>query len=201
MLCTFLHAGHKPFSLVLMRCQQNLHICIQHKIKIMFTCNEWCVPRADKFKELITIFFKLKPLKILMRLPSWPPKLKATRCTEQHVIRHIDRSTHFCTVHSFTQLPKSYALQCFSIGQTCQKCPFQCSHLYPNVIHVPWTHLTQHSKLQLDRFTSFSRLMCDFKQLIAAVNAIEKLFVLQHLQPHHWLFNSNINTIYTTQEH
>jgi len=27
-----------------------------------------------------------------------------------------------------------------------QKCPFPWLHLHFHVIHVPWTHLTQHSK-------------------------------------------------------
>jgi len=52
-------------------------------------------------------------------------------------------------------------------------------HLHPHVIHVLWTHLTQHSKLHLDWFSRFRtahgrkslyfnmcikmQLKCDFK--------------------------------------
>ena len=60
----------------------------------------------------------------------------------------------FFTAHSFTQPPKSYALQCFSIGQTAKSAP-SCGALHPHVVHVPWTHSIQHSKLYLDRFNHF----------------------------------------------
>jgi len=30
----------------------------------------------------------------------------------------------------------------------------------PHAIHVPWTHATQHSKLHLDRFSSFWTTVC-----------------------------------------
>jgi len=76
----------------------------------------------------------------------------------KHTIQGIGRyywSTRFCTGHHFTQSPKSYALQCFSSGQTPQKCPFAWVHLYPPVIHLPWTHPTQHPKVHLDQFSRF----------------------------------------------
>jgi len=43
----------------------------------------------------------------------------------------------------------------FSIGQTSQKFPFLWRHLHHHVIHVFWTHLTQHPKLHLDWFSRF----------------------------------------------
>ena len=34
------------------------------------------------------------------------------------------------------------------IGRHTKKCSFLCEHLHPHVIHVPWTYMTHHSKLQ-----------------------------------------------------
>jgi len=47
----------------------------------------------------------------------------------------------FCTVHPFTQLPQSYALQCVSIGKTSPKAPCRVKGIF--------AHSTQHLKLHL----------------------------------------------------
>ena len=39
----------------------------------------------------------------------------------------------------------------------------QCVH--PHVIHVPWTHLTQHSKLQCNRFFIFTQLTAESRYI------------------------------------
>jgi len=35
------------------------------------------------------------------------------------------------------------------------KVPLPMRHLHSYVMHVPWTHLTHHSKLHLERFSRF----------------------------------------------
>jgi len=43
----------------------------------------------------------------------------------------------------------------FEYARHPQKCAFPCRHLHAHVIHVPWTHPTQPSKLHLDWFSHF----------------------------------------------
>jgi len=57
------------------------------------------------------------------------------------------------------------------------------ANLHPHVIHVPWTLLTQHPKLHLDRFSRFctahgresnvreNAINSRFKIIISAINA------------------------------
>jgi len=72
--------------------------------------------------------------------------------------RSLRSSVHLCISHSspFYPTPKSYALQCFSFGQTPQKCPsFGYIYCTLHVIHVTCTHMTQHSKVHFDWFSRF----------------------------------------------
>ena len=72
-----------------------------------------------------------------------PTSVNAHRFGETHVIRRIgryDRSIHLRTAHSFTQTQKYYALQCFTMGQTSQKCPFLRGHLHPHLTHGSLDH-------------------------------------------------------------
>ena len=94
-----------------------------------------------------------------MQLQSSQPQ-KATPCTKTHHTTYRSlRSVHpFFAKLILTQPPKSYALQCFSIGQTPQKCPLLKGRRHPHVMHVSWTHPTQHFKLHLDQFSCFAQL-------------------------------------------
>jgi len=64
-------------------------------------------------------------------------------------------STRFCTVHPFAQPPKSYVLQCFSIGQTPSKLPLTYGDLNPISYMLPCVHPSPHPKRHLDRFSCF----------------------------------------------
>jgi len=62
---------------------------------------------------------------------------------------------HMTPAHPFAQLPKSYALQCFSVSQIPPKVSLSMWTSTPHAVHVPWTHPTQHHKLHLDLFSHF----------------------------------------------
>jgi len=78
----------------------------------------------------------------------------------RHMTHRSLRSVHlyFCTAHPFTQPPKSYVLQCFSIGQTPQKVPLPFT---PQYITRSLDPPTQKTKLHLDWFSRFALLMAD----------------------------------------
>ena len=96
---------------------------------------------------------------------SWPWKTRP--CTETcHMTYRSLRSVHpfFLQSAPFYPTPKSYALQCFSLGKTPQKCPFplgefappcNTSSLYPpdsaSKLHLNWfSHLyTAHSSTSI----------------------------------------------------
>jgi len=69
---------------------------------------------------------------------------------QTHVIQHIDQFTRFLHNLRFYPTPKSYALQCLSIGQ---KFHFPWGHIYTpcNVFSGP----SRLSKLHLDWFSRF----------------------------------------------
>ena len=57
---------------------------------------------------------------------------KAPPCTETQSLISVYL---FCTTHHFTKPPKSYASQCFSMGQTPPKCPISLGHQHHHVMH------------------------------------------------------------------
>jgi len=75
--------------------------------------------------------------------------------------------TSLTSIHPlFAQLtilcnPKSYILQCISIGLAAQKWPFLASNQHSHVMHVSWTHPTQNSTLRLDWFSRSAQLTAD----------------------------------------
>jgi len=75
---------------------------------------------------------------------------------KRHMTYRSLRSIHlfFAQLTILPNPPKSYALQYFSVGLTLPKVPLPVRLSVPHVMHVPWTHLTQHPKLHVDWFTS-----------------------------------------------
>jgi len=86
---------------------------------------------------------------------------KGNSCAKtRHTTYRSLRSVHqfFCTARPFIHAPTrkiSYALQCISVDQTPLKVPLPVQASTSYVVHVPWTHPTQHFKLHLDRFSRF----------------------------------------------
>jgi len=77
---------------------------------------------------------------------------------QKHSARHMDcydRSTHFLHCSPFYQTPKILCFTMLYNQSDNPKVPFTVGSLLPDVIHVPWTYLTQHSKPHLDRFSHF----------------------------------------------
>ena len=96
-------------------------------------------------------------LKIVTQVQSLRPQ-KATSCIKpRHTTYRPLRLVQlfFCTAHPFTQPPNSYALQCFSIGQTPLKVSLPVGASTPHVLHAPQTHPTHHPTLHLDWFSRF----------------------------------------------
>jgi len=125
----------------------------------------FCFLHCTTFWSISVVFissvFKPSDFNSTVKLTS---AIVATPKTLLHVIRRTDRLTSFfCTAHPFTQPPKYHALQCFSISESPQKCPFPWGHLQPYVIHVPWTHPTHHPKIAsqlVQPILRSSRQMC-----------------------------------------
>ena len=109
-------------------------------------------------KELVGIK-KLTSVKFLTQMQSLRPQ-KVTACVAE-TCRRTYRSLKlvhpfFCTAHSFYPVPKSYALQCFSVGQTPQKCPFPWGASTCNTCSLdPPYSATQHPKLHVNWFSHF----------------------------------------------
>ena len=86
-----------------------------------------------RIKELI-MMKKINAIKMQMQLSRPPKGNSLCKNTSYDVGVYIVKigPPVFCTGHpfSFTQSLKYYALQCFSIGQTPQKCPFPWGHLH-----------------------------------------------------------------------
>jgi len=65
-------------------------------------------------------------------------------------IQIINTGPCFCTGQCFTQAPNRMLSNQLD---TLKKVPLPAGALTPHVIHVPWTHPTQHPKLHVDRFS------------------------------------------------
>ena len=63
--------------------------------------------------------------------------------------------TCFYAAHPFTQPPKRYASQCFSVSQISPKVPLSMGTSASLCNPVTWTHPTQHSKQNVNPFSHF----------------------------------------------
>jgi len=94
--------------------------------------------------------------------------------------RSLRSVTHLLHSSLFYQPPKSYTSQCFSIGQTPQKVPVLVGASTFPCNTCSLAHPLQHSKLHFERFSHFLHSSWwTVTPMIAAINAIKKLIVLQ----------------------
>ena len=117
--------------------------------------------------------------------PSQPPK-------RQLLVQK--RHTQLCTAHPFTQAQTPTLYNAYQSARQPKSATCRGASR-PHVIHVPWTHMTQHPDLHLNLChfcTAHGReswyfTMCIkmwFTKLIAAINVIKKSISLQPYLSH-----------------
>jgi len=100
----------------------------------IYHCAKFGWNRCSSFDKMLVLIFNEFGLKMPIHSQNrgfwgiWPPKwgavtLRPPKDTSLHrnIIQctdHPDWSISFCTAHHFTRTSKSYALQCFSMGET-----------------------------------------------------------------------------------
>ena len=84
-----------------------------------------------------------------------PPKGTSLRRHTSYDVYIVNRSIRFAQITLLANSPRSYALQCFSIGRMPQKSVLSVGESALQYNNGPWTHPTQHPKLHFDRFSRF----------------------------------------------